>query len=275
MSGNTMTRFQWRAFVTLFVTLAFTLLVVSGIVLYVAPPGRVAHWSRWTLGLLDKGAWQSVHTVFAFLFVLAGAFHLYFNWRILWSYLRTKLVAGIRMKRELGLAAGLVVAVAALTLAELPPFATVMDLGERAKHSWAVDGGEPPIPHAEILTLERLASITQMPLDRVLDNLEQAGVKGATAQSTIAALATANGRTPPQVWTVLKGSETPKELPTGRGYGRKSVGEVCVQLDLPPEEGLARLRRHGIEARTDTKMRALADQHDRSPHDLLEILTGA
>ena len=275
MSGQGHARFHWRGFVTLFVTLSFALLAVSGAVLYVAPPGRVAHWSRWTLVLLDKSAWQSVHTVFAFLFVVAGAFHLYFNWRILWSYLQSKFTAEVRLKRELVLAMGLVVAVAALTLAGLPPFATVMEFGERAKHGWVVDGGEPPVPHAELLTLERLAAITQMPLDRVLDNLERAGMQDATRHSTIAALATAKGRTTPQVWTVLKGSETPKELPTGRGYGRKSVGEVCAQLDLPLEEGLARLRRHGIEATTETPMRALADRHDRSPHDLLEILTGA
>ena len=72
MSSSAPARFQWRAFVTLFVTLSFLLIAASGIVLYVAPPGRVAHWSVWTLGGLDKEGWQAVHTVFAFLFVLAG-----------------------------------------------------------------------------------------------------------------------------------------------------------------------------------------------------------
>jgi hypothetical protein len=60
VTPNAPARFQWRAFVTLFVTLSF---------------------------------------------VLAGAFHLYFNWRIFWSYLRSRLAVGIRMKRELALAA--------------------------------------------------------------------------------------------------------------------------------------------------------------------------
>ncbi len=104
MSPSVPARFHWRAFVTLFVILSYVLLATSGIVLYVAPPGRVAHWSLWTLARLDKEAWQAVHTVFAFLFVLAGAFHLYLNWRIFWSYLRSKLTAGVRMKRELALA---------------------------------------------------------------------------------------------------------------------------------------------------------------------------
>ena len=275
MSTTTPARFHWRAFVTLFVTLSFLLIATSGLVLYVAPPGRVAHWSLWTLAGLDKEAWQSVHTVFAFLFVLAGVFHVYFNWRILWSYLRSKLVAGIRMKRELGLAAGLVVAISALTIAGLPPFATVMDVGTRAKEGWSVEGAEPPVPHAEIMTLERLAAITQMPLERVLGNLEKAGLEDATPKSTIAALASTHDQTPEQLWVALKGEEKPKELPAGGGYGRKTVGEVCTQLEISPEEGLARLRRQGIEATPETPLKTLANRHGRRPHDLLQILAGA
>jgi hypothetical protein len=240
----------------------------------VAPPGRVAHWSLWTLGRLDKEAWQAVHTVFALLFVLAGAFHLYFNWRIFWSYLRSKLTAGVRMKRELALATGLVLAIGVLTVAGLPPFAIVMDLGGRAKEAWSVEGAEPPVPHAEIMTLERLAAITQVPLDRMLGNLEEAGMDDATPQSTIASLASAHDRTPEHVWVALTGPETPRELPAGGGYGRKTVGEVCAQLELSPEEGLARLRRHGMEATLETTMKNLADRHGRDPHDLLQILAG-
>ena len=161
MTRNAPARFHWRAFVTLYVTLSFLLLAVSGIVLYVAPPGRVANWSRWTLGALDRHGWQSVHTVVALVFVLAGAFHLWFNWRTFWFYLRSKLAEGLLAKRELALATAAVVAVAGLTLADLPPFGSVMDLGDRAKESWSSGGGEPPVPHAELLTLERLATTTR------------------------------------------------------------------------------------------------------------------
>jgi hypothetical protein len=275
VTRNAPARFRWRAFVTLYVTLSFVLLAASGIVLYVAPPGRVANWSRWTLGALDRHGWQSVHTVFALLFVLAGAFHLWFNWRTFWFYVRSKLAEGLLAKRELVLAAAAVVAVAGLTLADLPPFGSVMDLGDRAKESWSTGGGEPPVPHAELLTLERLAATTQIPIDRVLANLDAAGVKGAGAGVTVAALASANGLTPQEVWTRLKGREKPKEIPAGGGYGSRSVGEVCIQLGVPLEEGLARLRAKGIEAADRTPMKELAERHGRRPHDLVEILAGA
>lgn len=122
MTRNAPVRFHGRAFVTFYVTLSFLVLAVSGIVLYVAPPGRVANWSRWTIGSLDRHGWQAVHTVFALLFVLAGAFHLWFNWRTFWHLLRSRLGQGLLVKRELVLAAAAVAAVAGLTLADLPPF---------------------------------------------------------------------------------------------------------------------------------------------------------
>ena len=126
----------------------------------------------------------------------AGAFHLGFNWRALLHYVGARLADGLRLRRELALAAAVVLAVAGLTLADLPPFSSVMALGERAKSAWSAGGGEPPVPHAELLILERLAATTQIPLDRVLANLEAAGLTGAGPKVTIAALASAHRLTP-------------------------------------------------------------------------------
>jgi len=100
-------------------------------------------------------------------------------------------------------------------------------------------------------------------------------VKGGQPQVTIAALASTNGRTPQEVWEKLKGREKPREIPAGGGYGSKTVGEVCAQLDIPIDGGLARLRAKGIEATASSPMKDLAASHGRSPHDLVEILAGA
>jgi hypothetical protein len=275
MTRNAPARFNARAFVTLSVAFGFVALAASGIVLYVAPPGRVANWSRWTLGALDRPQWQAFHTVFALLFVVAGAFHLWFNWRALVHYVRARLAEGLRLRRELALAAAVVLVVAGLTLAGLPPFSSVVALGERAKSSWSAGGGEPPVPHAELLTLERLAATTQIPLDRVLANLEAAGLTGAGPQVTIAALASAHRLTPQEVWVKLKGREKAREIPAGGGYGSKTVGQVCEQLDIPLEEGLARLRARGIEASAASPVKELAESHGRRPHDLVQVLAGA
>jgi hypothetical protein len=275
MTRNASVRFHTRAFVTLFVTLSFFLLSASGVVLYVAPPGRVASWSHWTALALDRPAWQSLHTALALCFVLAGAFHVWFNWRSLWHHVRSRLGEGVRVRRELAAATAALAAVAALTVADLPPFAAVADLGERARESWATPESEPPVPHAELLTLERLAATTALPIEQALANLASAGVDGGRPQTTLAALATANGLTPQQVWLTFRGRATPKTIPAAGGYGTKTVAEVCAQLEIPLAEGLARLRAQGIEASQTSSMRLLAEAHGRRAHDLVRILAGA
>jgi hypothetical protein len=268
-------RFRWRAFTSLYITLSFLVLASSGAVLFMAPPGRVANWSRWTLGALDKAGWQAVHTVFALLFLVAGSFHLFFNWRVLLSYLRARLAEGARVKRELLAAGGLATAVLALTISGAPPFATVMALGESAKNGWVPPEAEPPLPHAELMTLEKLAAATALPLEAVLRNLEASGIDGAAPGITLAAIASRAGLTPQQVYVKLRGSNAPAGQTTGGGYGRRTVGEICRQLGVPVEEGLRRLRRAGIEANEGDTMRALAERAGKNPHDLAQLLSGA
>jgi len=62
---------------------------------------------------------------------------------------------------------------------------------------------------------------------------------------------------------------------SGGGYGRKTVGEVCRQIEVPLDEGLARLRQQGLEASADTLVRDLAERSGRTPHELVQVLAGA
>lgn len=40
---------SWRSFTALVVTWAFLILMVTGLVLYIVPHGRVAYWVHWSL----------------------------------------------------------------------------------------------------------------------------------------------------------------------------------------------------------------------------------
>jgi len=37
--------------------------------------------------------------------------------------------------------------------AGVPPFGTVMEVGEEIKNSWSTTTNEPPVPHAELMTV--------------------------------------------------------------------------------------------------------------------------
>jgi len=47
-------RFNVRGFTSLTLTLAFLVMLISGIVLYVTPRGRTANWTGWTMLGLEK-----------------------------------------------------------------------------------------------------------------------------------------------------------------------------------------------------------------------------
>lgn len=267
-------RFSWKPFTSFLILCAFLVILLSGLVLYIAPPGRIANWTHWMLGPLDKEQWQAMHTVFALVFVAAAVLHLVFNWRVLLAYLKTRLHTGTSDRREFAAASLVAVAVLGLTLADVPPFSTVMAVGEWAKNSWAGSETEPPVPHAEGLTLAQLSDTTEQPLDQLLSTLERAGVKGATAEVTVGALASQNSLTPQQLFVRSRTATTPLPVNVEAGLGRKSVQQVCEELGLDPAEGLRRLQAAGLEAKAEDTMKELASNHGRTPHDVLPVLRG-
>ncbi len=46
--------FAWRAMTSVLIAASFLLVVVSGVVLFVSPPGRVANWGNWRMVGLTK-----------------------------------------------------------------------------------------------------------------------------------------------------------------------------------------------------------------------------
>jgi hypothetical protein len=99
----TQSRFSYRVLTSFFVTFDFLILLVTGVVLYMVPPGRVANWTNWELMGLSKDQWTSVHILSALLFLLVSILHLIFNWKPFKHYFYHKL-QGIHRLRELSLA---------------------------------------------------------------------------------------------------------------------------------------------------------------------------
>lgn len=269
-------KFSWKAFVTFYVTLSFLVLGVSGLVLYVAPPGRVANWSIWRLGALTKAQWQAMHTVMSFVFLAAAGLHLFFNWKVLTAYVRSRLHEGVRMKRELAAAVSAGVFLLALTVAGVPPFSTVMEVGDDIKNAWATPTDEPPVAHAEALTLAQLADAVKVPADAARANLTSRGVEVGAPDLTIEAIAAANGLTPQQVYQRIAGNgATPQVSPIqSGGWGRKTVEDACRQLGVAVDTGVARLRAAGWAAAPTTPIKDLALAAGKQPLDIVQVIGG-
>jgi hypothetical protein len=272
----TTSKFHWKVFVSFYVVFSFLALAVSGIVLYVAPPGRIANWSVWQLLLLSKAQWQAVHTIVALLFLVAAGFHIYFNWKVLVAYVKSKLQTGIRMKRELAAASLAGAVILAVSIAGVPPFGTVMDVGEDLKNSWSAASSEPPVPHAELMTVAKLSETVKIPTEKALANLEQQGIKVSQPTMTVQQIADEHGLTPQQVYQKIQSEDAkPKVgLAEGGGWGRMTVQQVCERANVPVDEGMARLRAAGIEATAATPIRELAAARGKTPLDIAEIVAG-
>jgi len=267
--------FSWRAFVSLLVAITFIVLAVTGIGLYATPPGRIANWSNWTLAGLTKANWQAVHMVFGLLFVVAGAFHVFFNWRVLLHYLRSRVQAGIPRWRELALATATGLALVIASIAELPPVSAVADLREQLANSWSTSSAEPPIPHAELLTVEKAAALVSIPVQTALNRLSAAGYR-VEPSATLESLASQRGVTPRDVYTALAASAapTPKTLAAagGPGMGWKTLRQIAEETGMPVEAAVARLRAGGLDASPDEPLRDIAKRHGRHAPEIAALL---
>lgn len=269
-------RFNWRAFFSLYVVLSFLVMTLTGLALFVSPPGRVANWSEWQLAGLTREQWQAIHTTFTLVFVVAGFFHLYFNWKILVSYLKSRLGRGVPRKRELTWSAAAATGLLALTLADVPPASYVTVASETLSASWSTSTTEPPVPHAELLTLARLSETVQLPLDRIHAKLDAAGIDRGEPEATLGKIAEAAGLTPNEVYArVMEGEAKPAiPLAEGGGYGQKNVQQIGDQLQVPVDTLLENLRCEGIEADAGSSVKALATSHDKLPMEIVQLMQG-
>lgn len=265
-------KLNWRAFTSMLILFSFLIIAVSGIILYIAPPGRIAHWSDWTLFALTKEGWQAVHTIFSFTFVIAAVFHLNFNWKPLMAYLKRKIEAGTRVRKELTYAGLVTAGVLSLTIAGFPPFSNVMNIGESLTNSWASENNTPPVPHAELKTLPEFCDLLNVGLKESLNKLKAASIAVNDSAATVSEIAERNGTTPSAIYELLKPQQHSEVALSGSGYGMKNVTQLSAELGQPLTDVLSKLAANGIEATAESTLKELAAQYQVKPFDLVEMV---
>lgn len=266
-------KIYWRAVISFYIIIAFIVMSISGIILFFAPPGRVAFWSEWTFSALTKEQWQAVHTIFTFIFVFAAAFHIYFNWSVIISYLKKRMNEGMKRKNELVLASVFSVIVLTLTVGSVPPFSSVMDIGEDLSDSWSDENTEPPVPHAELLTLKEFAEVVKMDAVELINKLQQNGINVNGTDITVKELAAANNLTPQDIYERTQRQNVNRTVfVSGSGYGRKSLIDLSKETNLNLNLVLNRLKQNGILAEPESNIKDLSSEYDHSPIDIINII---
>jgi hypothetical protein len=201
---------KFRKIISLTAIVCFTVLVLTGIVLFIQPHGRVAYWVDWRLWGLSKTQWDTAHINVAILFLLAMVFHIYYNWRSIVSYLKDKAGHLWVNNRPFNIALLITALVVCGTIAGTPPFCWVMDLNDSIKGSAVKTYGKPPYGHAELSSLKTLAFRMRIDLGKSIQGLKSSGINFKGPDQRIVDIARLNGKTSKQVFdTMMQAQDAP------------------------------------------------------------------
>jgi len=277
--------FQWRALTSVVVMLSFLLLMVSGVGLWVAPPGRIANWTDWRILGLRKGEWANLHLWFGVLFVMASGVHLALNWRPLLGYFKSKVTRQLGFRREWLTAGILCAAVFAGTRMEIPPFSSLLAFTEDLRGSWEKKSQAPPIPHAELLTVSELAEKGDVSLTNALARLAARGIKDASPEMRVAELADRNRVPALQLYEIMTAAADHGGQRTGQGggraggagggFGRWTLAAFCQKEGIDLQTAQRRLEAEGIKASANQTLREIAANGGyQKPFEILEVIRG-
>lgn len=271
--------FQWRALTSVLMTLGFMLLALSGIMLFLAPPGRVANWTNWTLLGLRKSDWGGVHIWFGTLFLVMTALHVFFNWRPLVSYFKNRASRSLGFRREWAVAAVLTVVVFGGTRAGIPPFSSLLAWNEAFKESWEKGTVRAPIPHAELLSLQALAEKGGVDLAVATTRLNAKGISGFTVETIVQKIADGAKIPAREVYDIILTGTKPAgghvEGKAGGGLGWKTLTQFCADEGLSLEVVRAQLTAKKIKFDDTMTLRDIASSNGQKPYDLVESLRPA
>jgi hypothetical protein len=272
-------KFFWKSFVSFSLVWSFLIVLISGIVLYIAPPGRVSNWSNWALFGFSKAGWQAIHTIFSLTFVFLSVFHLIvFNWKVLWFYFVSKTSNGINKQKELFVSIALVIVVFLGTYFNTQPFKAVMDFSEWTTESWEIIEEQAPVPHAELLTIRELSGkYIKMSSDSILLLIRGKGLKADSTGQTISKISELNNLTPAKLYSIIFPASHDKSIKTEnkiqlQGLGRKTINDISKELGKNVNDVIEVLRKNNISAIPEDKIKIIADRTGKMPTEIMKII---
>ena len=266
-----------RRVTSLTALISFMLMLLTSVILYIVPHGRVAYWSDWRLWGLSKTQWADLHINLGILFLLAVFLHIYYNWRPLTAYLKNRAKQMVVMTRDFNIAILITMVVALGTYVMVPPFSSVLNLAESIKDAAIQKYGEPPFGHAELAPLATLAKKTGLDPKASLAALKAAGIRFDSPQQITLDVAKANGMTPKALYAAMSKDATSAqtagmpEVPPP-GSGNKTLALLCDEYGLDAEELITDLRAKGLHIDRDQKLKDSAVKNDISPIALYDLI---
>jgi hypothetical protein len=257
-----------RKWIDLLLFYATVMIIVSGVVLYIMPHGRVAYFTGWKFLGVDKDGWDNIHVIFGFLMVVVAVWHIVVNWKVMKKYL---------LQKESVFAFLITAVVTVGTVANIQPFKSVSDLEEIIKNSWEVNQKAIPLPHAELLTLKEFCSKLGIDFDSAVKKLKAENYN-FSVNDTLKTIAKNNNTTPADIYQMLKSTQKTQkpnenvQLPPLGGYGKMTLEDVCKKYSVDIDTCLNRLKKKGIKANKNQTLRDIAFPNGYRPVEIIEFI---
>lgn len=273
-----------RKITSLTAGLSFILMILTSIILYIVPQGRVAYWADWRLWGLSKTDWGNLHINLGFLFLIALALHIYYNWKPLTAYLKNRAKQVKIFTAEFNVALVITVVVMLGTYFLMPPLSWVLTLNEYFKDAGSRKYGEPPYGHAELSSLKSFAQKMNLDLEKSIKLLKEAGFPAENENISLAEIAGKYGVPPQQIYNAMQSAAKKSETnaPNGLnqmmpatplpGTGNLTLIDFCVKYSLNVKQIIRRLKEHGITASESHTLKKIATENDTNPMALYDVL---
>jgi len=269
-----------RKITSLTAMLSFAVMILTSIILYVVPQGRVAYWADWRLWGLTKTDWGNIHIVVGLLFLLTLGLHLYYNWKPVVSYLKNKLKQVKVFTPEFNVALVITLVFAVGTYLAVPPFSYVLSLNAYFKDIGAEKYGEPPYGHAELSSLKTFAAKMNLDLEQSMDLLGKAGYAVEDSETTLESIGRQYGLPPQAIYEVIKPAAMKDESSDGQtallpdspppGTGNLTLADFCTQFSLNMKLVVRELKKLNIKASEELSLKKIAEDNNTNPIDLYE-----
>ena len=271
-----------RKTVSLVALFSFIFMLVSSVVLYIIPEGRVAYWANWNALLLDKPQWTNVHITIGTLFVITGIWHAILNRKAL--ILGMKKTIGENLKTPLPLLISLILTLFVFfgTLLSVQPMQQLVNWNAQIKTYQSNRLGSPPFAHAEQATVGKFCQMLQLDVNKAIAQLQASNLNGKlTKDTTLLEIANANNITPQQVYLIMRQSASDADpfsmLPptSPEGTGKRKLQDFAAEFGLPIEAIIKKLSAQGITASPDETFHQIADKQGISPREVYQALRTA
>jgi hypothetical protein len=278
--------YDWKKLMTikkitsLTMLLTFVLIILTAIILYIVPPGRVAYWADWHLWGMTKSQWGELHINLGGLMLIAGLLHIYYNWKPIIAYMKNKVKKIKVFTPSFNVALLLTLFVILGTYFQIPPMSSIISLSESIKDKSTIKYGEPPYGHAELSSLKLFSKKQGLDLDKSIELLKNAGMEFTNSGETIAVIAEKNKKSPQELYEIIKPALkknktiTKNNFPNSPppGFGNKTLAVVCSEYNLVVPTILSGLKGKNIKAKANMIIKEIAKTNGMEPMSIFESL---